>query len=38
MKIKLIIGEKEETMEITGDKTVKDLLEVNGNSIRNSCC
>ena len=28
MKIKLIIGEKEEIMEITGDKTVKNLLEV----------
>ena len=28
MKVKLIIGEKEEIMEITGDKTVKNLLEV----------
>ena len=28
MKIKLIIGEKEDTLEISGDKTVKDLLEV----------
>jgi len=28
MKIKLIIGEKEEILEISGDKTVKNLLEV----------
>jgi sulfur carrier protein len=28
MKVKLIIGEKEEIMEITGDKTIKNLLEV----------
>jgi sulfur carrier protein len=28
MKVKLIIGEKEEIIEITGDKTVKNLLEV----------
>ncbi len=28
MKVKLIIGEKEEIMEIKGDKTVKNLLEV----------
>ena len=26
MKIKLIIGDKEDTMEITGNQTVKDLL------------
>ena len=26
MKIKLIIGDKEDTMEISADKTVKDLL------------
>ena len=28
MKIKLIIGEKEEIMEISGDKTIKNLLEM----------
>jgi sulfur carrier protein len=28
MEIKLIIGEKEEIMEISGDKTVKNLLEI----------
>jgi sulfur carrier protein len=28
MKIKLIIGEKEEILEISGDKTVKNILEV----------
>ena len=28
MNIRLIIGEKEDTMEISGDKTVKNLLEV----------
>jgi sulfur carrier protein len=28
MKITLIIGEKEEIMEISEDKTVKDLLEI----------
>ncbi len=28
MKITLIIGEKEDIMEISGDKTVKDILEV----------
>jgi sulfur carrier protein len=27
MKIKLIIGEKEEILEISGDKTVKNILE-----------
>ena len=26
MKIKLIIGDKEDTMDITGNQTVKDLL------------
>jgi sulfur carrier protein len=28
MKIKLVIGEKEEILEIYGDKTIKNLLEV----------
>jgi sulfur carrier protein len=28
MKIKLIIGEKEELLEISGDKTIKNLLEL----------
>jgi sulfur carrier protein len=28
MKINLIIGEKEEVLEISGDNTIKDLLEV----------
>jgi sulfur carrier protein len=28
MKIKLIIGEKEEVLEISGDKTVKNILEL----------
>jgi sulfur carrier protein len=28
MRIKFVMGEKEEIMEISGDKTIKNLLEV----------